>query len=166
MLQQNEFMEKKFGDNEEVTVDANKLQNILRELNKSQSIIEELRYKIDLLEAKIALCELEKPIKVKLEAKQIDAVQDEVADLIDQNESLTYENRKMAEALEALGFTEEEISGICSGALSIEEAPDEDELEKFECPNCGCYFMVEDRDDFDCPNCEFLRAEQKRQCRK
>ena len=27
-------------------------------------------------------------------------------------------------------------------------------LEKFECANCGCYFMVEDRSNFECPNCE------------
>jgi len=32
---------------------------------------------------------------------------------------------------------------------------DKPELEKFECPDCGCYFMVEDRNDFICPNCEF-----------
>ncbi|WP_152184428.1 hypothetical protein [Sulfurimonas indica] len=32
---------------------------------------------------------------------------------------------------------------------------DEDEdLEKFECEDCGCYFMVEDRDSFECPNCQ------------
>jgi Zn ribbon nucleic-acid-binding protein len=30
----------------------------------------------------------------------------------------------------------------------------EDCLEKFECANCGCYFMVEDRSNFECPNCE------------
>ena len=163
MLQQNEFMEKKFGDNEEVTVDANKLQNILRELNKSQSIIEELRYKIDLLEAKMALCELERPTKVKLETRCIQAIEesDEIADLIDQNENLAYENRQMAEVLEAIGFTEEQISGICSGSLDLETILDEEGLEKFECPDCGCYFMVEDRDDFDCPNCEFLRTQKK-----
>ena len=34
------------------------------------------------------------------------------------------------------------------------------ELEKFECPNCGCYFMVEDRDYFVCPNCERIQAEK------
>lgn len=27
-------------------------------------------------------------------------------------------------------------------------------LEKFECPNCGCYFWVKDRSSFECPNCE------------
>jgi len=29
----------------------------------------------------------------------------------------------------------------------------DEELEKFECEDCGCYFIVKDRDDFDCPNC-------------
>jgi len=29
-----------------------------------------------------------------------------------------------------------------------------DELEKFECDQCGCYFWVDDRNNFDCPNCE------------
>jgi len=32
--------------------------------------------------------------------------------------------------------------------------PTNQELEKFECEGCGCYFMVTDRDDFVCPNCE------------
>ncbi len=31
---------------------------------------------------------------------------------------------------------------------------DEKKLEKFECMDCGCYFMVESRDGFCCPNCE------------
>jgi len=30
---------------------------------------------------------------------------------------------------------------------------EDEELEKFECEDCGCFFMVKDRDDFDCPNC-------------
>jgi len=30
---------------------------------------------------------------------------------------------------------------------------EDEELEKFECEDCGCYFMVKDRDGFDCPNC-------------
>lgn len=25
---------------------------------------------------------------------------------------------------------------------------------KFECFVCGCYFMVQNRNNFDCPNCE------------
>lgn len=28
-----------------------------------------------------------------------------------------------------------------------------DDLEKFECEDCGCYFWVENRNDFGCPNC-------------
>lgn len=27
-------------------------------------------------------------------------------------------------------------------------------LEKFECDECGCFFMVADRNGFVCPNCE------------
>lgn len=30
----------------------------------------------------------------------------------------------------------------------------QENLEKFECGVCGCYFWVEDRNDFNCPNCE------------
>ena len=26
--------------------------------------------------------------------------------------------------------------------------------EKYECADCGCYFWVDDRDDFDCVNCK------------
>jgi len=29
-----------------------------------------------------------------------------------------------------------------------------DDLEKFECMDCGCYYWVENRNEFDCPNCE------------
>lgn len=27
-------------------------------------------------------------------------------------------------------------------------------LEKFECHDCGCYFMVKSRSSFACPNCD------------
>ena len=30
---------------------------------------------------------------------------------------------------------------------------DDQREEKFECADCGCFFMTEDRDEFDCPNC-------------
>tara|TARA_R100000008_G_C3579801_1_gene167687 strand:+ start:795 stop:989 length:195 start_codon:yes stop_codon:yes gene_type:complete len=30
----------------------------------------------------------------------------------------------------------------------------QDDEEKFECDECGCYYYVDDRDDFECPNCE------------
>ena len=28
------------------------------------------------------------------------------------------------------------------------------QLEKFEYGDCGCYFWVKDRNDFECPNCK------------
>lgn len=29
-----------------------------------------------------------------------------------------------------------------------------EELEKYECYDCGVYYWVIDRDNFECPNCE------------
>tara|TARA_R110000824_G_scaffold201976_1_gene386160 strand:+ start:186 stop:380 length:195 start_codon:yes stop_codon:yes gene_type:complete len=34
----------------------------------------------------------------------------------------------------------------------------QEEKEKFECDECGCYYYTDDRDDFDCPNCEDMDA--------
>lgn len=36
----------------------------------------------------------------------------------------------------------------------VPEEEEEKNLEKFECPDCGCYYLVKDRDGFICPNCE------------
>lgn len=33
--------------------------------------------------------------------------------------------------------------------------------EKFECGDCGCYFMVKDRNKFNCPNCEMYNEMRK-----
>jgi tRNA(Ile2) C34 agmatinyltransferase TiaS len=30
----------------------------------------------------------------------------------------------------------------------------DDNLEKYECEKCGCYFWVKDRNNFECPNCK------------
>ena len=52
-------------------------------------------------------------------------------------------------------------SAIGSTWVSYAEGKEDDEkkLEKFECMDCGCYFMVENRDGFCCPNCEDKRGE-------
>ena len=43
----------------------------------------------------------------------------------------------------------------CNGGAEIYF--NEIEKEKFECNDCGCYYMVKDRSDFDCPNCEDMK---------
>ena len=64
-------------------------------------------------------------------------------------------------------IAEENWCEQCAMAVEVDECnncincgqPTNQKLEKFECPDCGCYFMVADRNDFVCPNCESLKSE-------
>lgn len=35
-----------------------------------------------------------------------------------------------------------------------------EDLVKFECDKCGCYFWIGDRNGFNCPNCEYHEQER------
>jgi len=83
-------------------------------------------------------------------------------------------NTVTIECIETAGYGIGEDSG-----LTVEDVVEADErikceisnnqkLEKFECHDCGCFFMVAERNDFVCPNCESLKEceEEVYECEK
>jgi rubrerythrin len=48
----------------------------------------------------------------------------------------------------------------------IDESKEQKEIneskEEFVCYNCGCYFLIHNRNDFVCPNCEYRALEKLR----
>ena len=66
---QDDFMLEFFSARDTVTVNANELQALIRNIDESERTIKKLNNRISVLELKVSLKDIVKPLEVKLDVK-------------------------------------------------------------------------------------------------